>query len=130
MSDERELTMAQSSPKSGMCWRHRAEQLEGEAYIFYFLFKHPYTRWYTKGVVACATAYLFSPVQLIPNFIPVIGFLDDFLVLFVGAKVIKRLTPPDLLRECRESAASAQGRHLACSMLHPLARQNQGGHCV
>jgi uncharacterized membrane protein YkvA (DUF1232 family) len=61
-------------------------------------------------VAACTAGYLFSPVQLIPSFIPVIGFLDDFLVLFLGAKVVQKLTPPDALRECRELADAAETR--------------------
>jgi len=61
-----------------------------------------------KCVTACSIAYLFSPVQLIPSFIPVVGFLDDFLVLFAAAKLVRRFTPPDLLRECRELAEGAK----------------------
>jgi len=53
---------------------------------------------------------MFSPVQLIPSFIPVIGFLDDFLVVFVGAKVMRWFTPPDLLSECSEQADAAAAR--------------------
>jgi len=89
-------------------WRRQLEQLHKEAYVFYVLFKDPRTPWYTKGIAACTTAYLFSPVQLISSFIPVVGFLDDFLVLFLGAKVVQRITDPDLLRECRELADAAE----------------------
>lgn len=88
-------------------WRRQVEQLQKEAYVFYFLFKNPRTPWYTKGIAACTTAYLFSPVQLIPSFIPVVGFFDDFLVLILGAKVVQKITNPDLLRECRELAEAA-----------------------
>jgi uncharacterized membrane protein YkvA (DUF1232 family) len=110
MSDKGVLTIAQGRSNAVTDWRQRAEQLQREAYVFYFLLKHPRTRWYTKAVAACATAYVFSPIQLIPSFIPVIGFLDDFLVLYVGAKIIKKITPPDLLEECRELAAAAEIR--------------------
>jgi uncharacterized membrane protein YkvA (DUF1232 family) len=89
-------------------WRRQVEQLQKQAYVFYVLFKDPRTPWYTKGIAACTTAYLFSPVQLIPSFIPVVGFLDDFLVLFLGAKVIQRITNAELLRECRERAEAAE----------------------
>ena len=91
-------------------WKQRAAELRKEAYAFYFLFKHPRTRWYTKCVAAGAAAYSFSPVQLIPNFIPVIGLLDDLVVLFLGTKVICKITPPDLLQECRDLADAAEGR--------------------
>ena len=59
-------------------------------------------------VAACTTAYLFSPIQLIPSFIPVIGFLDDFLVLFLGVKLLLRITPADVFIECRELAEAAE----------------------
>ena len=72
------------------------------------MLKHPRTRWYSRLVAACTAAYLFSPVQLIPSFIPVIGFLDDFLVLFLGAKLLQRITPADVFAECRELAAAAE----------------------
>jgi uncharacterized membrane protein YkvA (DUF1232 family) len=82
-------------------WRRRAQQLHKEAQVFYFVFKHPRTRWYARLVAACTAAYVLSPIQIIPNFIPVIGSLDDFLVVFLGVKLLRRMTPPDVLTECR-----------------------------
>ena len=93
-----------------MSWRQQAQRAHREAQVFYFAFKHPRVPWYAKLVAACSAGYLFSPIQLIPNFIPVIGFLDDFLVLFLGAKVIRRIIPPEVLTECREMAAAAEMR--------------------
>jgi uncharacterized membrane protein YkvA (DUF1232 family) len=66
--------------------------------------------WYARMVAACTAAYLFSPVQLIPNWIPVIGSLDDVLVLYLGAKLLQRITPADVLSECRELADAAGKR--------------------
>jgi uncharacterized membrane protein YkvA (DUF1232 family) len=91
-------------------WNWRAQRLQKEALFLYFVFRNPRTPWYVRGVAACSAAYLFSPVQLIPSFIPVIGFLDDFLVVFAGAKLVRRFTPPELLRECREQADAAEAR--------------------
>lgn len=85
-------------------WRQKGEQLLKEARLSYFVSRHPRTRWYVKLVAGSSVAYVFSPVQLIPSFIPVIGFLDDFVVLFIGAKLVRKFTPPDLLRECRKLA--------------------------
>ena len=98
----------QTEPGSAMTWSQRAQRLQKEAHVFYFVLKHPRTRWYSRLVAACTAAYLFSPVQLIPSFIPVIGFLDDFLVLFLGAKLLQRITPADVFAECRELAAAAE----------------------
>jgi uncharacterized membrane protein YkvA (DUF1232 family) len=61
-------------------------------------------------VAACTAAYLFSPIQLIPNYIPVIGILDDLLVVFLGVKLLQRLTPADVLAESRELADAAEVR--------------------
>jgi|SRR5450631_1978461 uncharacterized membrane protein YkvA (DUF1232 family) len=102
--------MSWRESNSLMHWRQQARRLHKEAHVFYFVFKHPSTRWYTKCVAACTAGYLLSPVQLIPSFIPVIGFLDDVLVLFLGAKVVRRLTPPNVLSECRELADAAETR--------------------
>jgi uncharacterized membrane protein YkvA (DUF1232 family) len=97
-------------PPVAIGWKQQAQRLHKEAHVFYFIFKHPRTRWYTKCVAACTAGYLLSPVQLIPSFIPLIGFLDDFLILFLGAKVIRQLTPPDVLAECHELADAAETR--------------------
>jgi uncharacterized membrane protein YkvA (DUF1232 family) len=91
-------------------WKEQAQRLQKEAFVLYFVFKNPRTPWYVRGVAACSAAYLFSPVQLIPSFIPVIGFLDDFLIVLAGAKLVRRFTPPELLRECREQADAAEAR--------------------
>src|SRR5258708_6937079 len=93
-----------------MNWKQQAQRLQKEVHIFYFAFKHPRVRWYAKLVAACSAGYLFSPIQLIPNSIPVIGFSDDFLVLFVAAKVLQRIIPPEVLTECRELADAAEMR--------------------
>ena len=66
--------------------------------------------WYGRLVAACTEGYLLSPIQLIPSFIPVIGFLDDLLVLFLGAKLLQRITPPDVLGECLQHAEDAKER--------------------
>jgi uncharacterized membrane protein YkvA (DUF1232 family) len=93
-----------------LSWKQQAQRVHREAQVFYFAFKHPRAPWYAKLVAACSAGYLFSPIQLIPSFIPVIGFLDDFLVLFLGAKLIHRIIPPEVLAECREMARAAEMR--------------------
>jgi uncharacterized membrane protein YkvA (DUF1232 family) len=95
---------------SKMSWRQQAQRVQREAHVYYFAFKHPRVRWYAKLLAACSASYLFSPIQLIPSYIPVIGFLDDFLVLLVAAKVLQRIIPPEVLAECRELADAAEMR--------------------
>jgi len=99
-----------SDPVFSMTWRQQAQRVHQEAHVFYFVFRHPRTRWYAKLIAVCTAGYLLSPIQLIPSFIPVIGFLDDLLVLFLGVKLLQRITPPDVLAECRELAKAAEMR--------------------
>lgn len=68
------------------------------------LLRHPQVPWYARVVAGCAVGYLVSPIQLIPTFIPVIGQLDDLLVLFLGMKILRRLTPDEILAECEAKA--------------------------
>ncbi|MFZ0581886.1 MAG: YkvA family protein [Candidatus Acidiferrales bacterium] len=93
-----------------MNWKVQAQRVQREAYVYYFAFKHPRVPWYAKLVAACSAAYLFSPIQLIPSYIPVIGFLDDFLVLFLAARLLQRIIPPEVLAECRALADAAEMR--------------------
>ena len=100
--------MVRSESAIEASWRQKAQRLQKEAHVFYFVFKHPRTRWYAKSVAAFAAGYVLSPIQLIPNFIPVIGSLDDLAVLFLGAKLLQRMTPAEVLSECRERADAAE----------------------
>jgi uncharacterized membrane protein YkvA (DUF1232 family) len=55
-------------------------------------------------VASCAVLYVFSPIQLIPNFIPIIGQMDDVLVVSLGIKFLKRCVPQNVLDECESDA--------------------------
>lgn len=97
-------------PPTSVSWKQRAQRIQMEAHVLYFVFKNPRTRWYARLVAACSVGYFFSPIQLIPNFIPVIGFADDLVVLLLGAKLLRKITPPDLIAECHELARLAEMR--------------------
>jgi uncharacterized membrane protein YkvA (DUF1232 family) len=97
-------------PPVGISWKRQAQRLHKEAHIFYFVFKHPRTRWYTRCVAVCTAGYLLSPIQLIPSFIPGVGLLDDLAILFLGVKLLQKITPADVLSECRELAVAAELR--------------------
>src|SRR5438034_1019591 len=68
--------------------------------------RHPMTPWPARVAAGCAVAYIFSPIQLIPTFIPLIGQLDDLLVVYVGVSIVRRLTPHSVLAECEARAQS------------------------
>jgi len=101
---------SRTEPASAMSWRQQAARLQKEAHVFYYAFKHPRTPWHARLVAVCTAGYLVSPIQLIPSFIPVIGFLDDFLVLFVGAKLLQKIIPASVLAESRHFAEAAEKR--------------------
>jgi uncharacterized membrane protein YkvA (DUF1232 family) len=62
--------------------------------------RHPRVPWYAKAVAGCAVLYVFSPIQLIPNFIPIIGQSDDVLVVSLGIKFLKKYVPQNVLDDC------------------------------
>ena len=97
-------------PALGKACRNQAQRLHREAQVYYLVFKHPRAPWYARVVAACCAGYIFSPIQLIPSYIPVIGFLDDFLVLLMGARLLQRIIPADVLNECRQLADAAEMR--------------------
>jgi uncharacterized membrane protein YkvA (DUF1232 family) len=101
---------SRSQPTFAMGWTEQAQRLQKEAHVFYFVFKHPRTRWYARLVASCTAGYLLSPVQLIPNYVPVIGVLDDVVVVFLGAKLVRKITPAHVLAECRGLADAAEVR--------------------
>ena len=99
-----------AEPATLMRWREEVYRLKKEAHALYFVFKHPNTHWSGRLVAGCAAAYLFSPVQIIPNYIPVIGVMDDVLVVFLGVKMLRRIAPDHVLAECRSLADDAEMR--------------------
>ncbi len=81
-----------------------AKRLQHEVYAVYLAQKDPRTPWYAKALAAAIVAYAFSPIDLIPDPIPVIGYLDDLLIVPLGIALLVRLIPPEVLEECRQKA--------------------------
>jgi uncharacterized membrane protein YkvA (DUF1232 family) len=69
--------------------------------------RHPRTPWYAKLLIVGIVAYALSPIDLIPDFIPVLGLLDDVLLLPLGIVLAVKMIPPEVMRECRAHAAIA-----------------------
>ena len=65
---------------------------------------HPQVPWHAKAVAGCAVLYVLSPIQIIPNFIPVIGQMDDVLVVTLGIKYLRRHVPQSVLDECESKS--------------------------
>ena len=81
-----------------------AKTLKREVITLWYAYRHSNTPWYAKLWVALVVGYAFSPIDLIPDFIPVIGLLDDLLLVPVGVWVALKLIPPHVLADSRDRA--------------------------
>jgi uncharacterized membrane protein YkvA (DUF1232 family) len=107
---------AEHEPDSGAAGvlaalRRKVQALEADTYALYLAARDPRVPWPAKAVAALTVAYALSPIDLIPDFIPVIGYLDDLVLVPLGLALAIRLIPPALLAEHRAEAARrfAQG---------------------
>ena len=93
-------------------FRQRVRDLKSETFALYLAARHPSTPWYAKLLVAGIVAYAFSPIDLIPDFVPVLGYLDDLVLIPLGIALAIRLIPAAVMSECRARAhdASATGK--------------------
>ena len=84
--------------------RQWARSVKRDTYALYLACRDPRVPWYAKLLAACVVAYAFSPIDLIPDFIPVLGYLDDVVIVPLGILLALRLIPPDVMAECRARA--------------------------
>jgi uncharacterized membrane protein YkvA (DUF1232 family) len=84
----------------------RARALKNEAFAVYLAAKDRRTPWYAKALVFFVVAHTFSPIDLIPDFIPVLGYLDDLIITPGGLWLAVRMIPPEVLAEARVKAAT------------------------
>jgi uncharacterized membrane protein YkvA (DUF1232 family) len=89
-----------------MTWKERARDLKRDVVTIALAVRDPRVPWYAKAVGACVIAYALSPIDLIPDFIPVLGYLDDLVLVPFGLLLVVRLIPPDILAEHRIAAAT------------------------
>jgi uncharacterized membrane protein YkvA (DUF1232 family) len=85
-------------------FQQRARHLKAETFALYLAARHPETPWYAKLFVAGVVAYAFSPIDLIPDFVPVLGYLDDLILIPLGIAAAIKMIPPPVLSECRARA--------------------------
>jgi len=81
-----------------------AKAIKRDTMTLYLAARDPRVPWYAKAVAAAVAAYALSPIDLIPDFIPVIGYLDDLIILPLGILLVIKMIPPELLAELREKA--------------------------
>ena len=88
-------------------WKTRARQLKQETYAVYLAYRDPRTPWYARLFAICVVGYAFSPIDLIPDPIPVLGYLDDLILVPLGIALALKLIPPQILADCRAQAQEA-----------------------
>jgi uncharacterized membrane protein YkvA (DUF1232 family) len=87
-----------------------ARKLKKETYAIYLASIDPRVPWYARMLAGVTVAYAFSPIDLIPDFIPILGYLDDLIIVPLGIWLVIKMIPPEVLGECREKAAAEIGR--------------------
>ncbi len=85
-------------------WKERAWRLRTEVRALRLAYRDPRVPWYAKWVLACVVGYALSPIDLIPDFIPVLGQLDDLILVPLGVLLALKMIPKEIMHECRERA--------------------------
>jgi len=85
-------------------FKHATRTLKADTYALYLAYRDPRTPWYAKVLAALVVAYAFSPIDLIPDFIPMLGYLDDLLLVPLGIFLALKLIPAEVMAECRQQA--------------------------
>ncbi len=98
-------------------WARRVEALKADSYALYLAAKDPRVPWYAKLLAGAVVIYALSPIDLIPDFIPVIGFLDDMIIIPLGLALALKMIPREVVedhrREARERLAEGMPRRWA-----------------
>ena len=85
-------------------WKKQARGLKIQTLALYYAYHDPRTPWYARIFTGFIVAYAFSPIDLIPDFIPVLGYLDDLVIVPLGVLLALKMIPPQVMAECRAKA--------------------------
>ena len=85
-------------------WKQQAKKLKVESYALYLAYRDPRVPMYARVFAGCVVGYAFSPIDLIPDFIPIIGYLDDLVLIPLGIKIALSMIPENVMEESREKA--------------------------
>ncbi|WP_047154397.1 YkvA family protein [Aneurinibacillus tyrosinisolvens] len=84
--------------------KNYARKLKRDLFALYLSYKDDRVSWYAKLVAICVVAYAFSPIDLIPDFIPILGYLDDLIIVPLGISLTLKLIPAHIIEENRLKA--------------------------
>lgn len=85
----------------------KAAGLKRDTYALYFAYRDPRLAWGARLFAACVVAYAFSPIDLIPDFIPILGYLDDLIIIPAGIALSIGMIPPEILADARNKASQS-----------------------
>ena len=85
-------------------WKERVRALKKETFALYLACRHPRVPWYAKILALIVVGYALSPIDLIPDFIPILGYLDDMVLIPLGIMLVIRMIPAEVLAECRRKS--------------------------
>jgi uncharacterized membrane protein YkvA (DUF1232 family) len=88
-------------------WKQWARTVKRDAHALYLAARDPRVPWYAKALVVAIAAYAASPIDLIPDFIPVVGYLDDIIIVPLGIALVIKLIPAEIMAEYRALASAA-----------------------
>ncbi len=86
-------------------FKTKADRVRRKTYTLYLAYRHPLTPWYAKVFAAVVVAYAFSPIDLIPDFIPILGYLDDLILVPLGITLALKMIPKEAIDAARQQAA-------------------------
>ncbi|WP_213589105.1 YkvA family protein [Paenibacillus sp. FSL W8-0186] len=87
-----------------------AKQLKSNLIVLYLSYRDPRVNWYAKWFTLCVVAYAFSPIDFIPDFIPVLGYVDDLIIVPLGIVLALKMIPSDVIEENKIKAQKIQGK--------------------
>ena len=82
----------------------RAKNLKRDTFALFFAYRDPRTPWYARVFAGLVAAYLLSPIDLIPDFIPILGYLDDVIIAPAGIALALKMTSPEVMADARQKA--------------------------
>ena len=91
-------------------WKQRARQIKTEVHAIYLACRDPRVPWYARAFGACVVGYAFCPIDPIPDFIPILGYLDELILLPLGIVLLRKMIPAPVLAECQEKAQAVRER--------------------
>lgn len=102
-------TSPEHGPMTGTL-RSWARSIKRDVHALYLAGRDPRTPWYAKALAVCVAGYALSPIDMIPDFIPVLGYLDDAIIVPLGILAVVKMIPPEVMAEGRAVATLAADR--------------------